>query len=848
VTFLNLIMLAGLVLVAAPVVIHLLNRHKAKAVEWAAMRFLLASLLAQRRRLLLEEIVLLALRCLLIAAVVMAMARPFLPTRAALPWSLVLLFFSGAAICAGTAGAVWKSVTLRRRLLLATASLLTIGILAAGVQGWLLKQAWFTPSGERDVVIIIDGSDSMRVNLDGRPLFQHAIEEAAAIIEKLNPGDAAGIILAGAQPRALVKSTTQDHAALQGILHHPEFKPAGGAMGVLESLNAAAAMLAESQNPIRRVILITDGQALNWDPQNVPRWSYLAQRLKALTPPPKLVCRILAPPPTYRNAGISGVHISRQVIGLDRPVEFEVTVRNSGLLPVLPGAVAFTVDDQAAGRESFAKELPPGASETVRFEHRFDKPGRHVTGFQLAYDDDLAADNVDSRAVDVLERLPVLIVNGASGSRPFETPAGLIQLALAPAASNDPALRSLIEPTVAEAADAALIDDLFRFRAIVLADVPRLPQAFANKLLAFVHNGGGLLVTAGSQVEAGFYNAFTSRAGEPFIPATFEARHTQPTGKTPLHLDLKSFTHPALRLVADTSHSDAGTQIIHAWWKLATDPRDASVHVCGQLENGDSFLVEREFGRGFVMLSALSLGAADSSLPAAKAYVPLIHEMVYYLAAPAACESNVKPGTEVAFELVQGAPRQLCNTSSAKPRSLSETREAPVVLPDGQQGAGLLIATGDHAVVRFSETLAPGLYRIQLPGNARAAAGGQDSLPFTVLRPPEESVLTRLSDADFASVRAQVDILPVRGQTEAIAAMGGGFPGLEIWKHLALIAFAAALAETALCRWIARQRRVHSAETVVLTTPADDLRARVARAQHLITATAQMKKQAVNRL
>ena len=43
-TFLNYIMLIGLAAVAIPILIHLLNRHKAKLVEWGAMRFLLASL------------------------------------------------------------------------------------------------------------------------------------------------------------------------------------------------------------------------------------------------------------------------------------------------------------------------------------------------------------------------------------------------------------------------------------------------------------------------------------------------------------------------------------------------------------------------------------------------------------------------------------------------------------------------------------------------------------------------------------------------------------------------------------------------------------------------------------
>ena len=42
--------LAGLLLVAVPIVIHLLNRRRFKTIEWAAMEFLLRALKKNRRR------------------------------------------------------------------------------------------------------------------------------------------------------------------------------------------------------------------------------------------------------------------------------------------------------------------------------------------------------------------------------------------------------------------------------------------------------------------------------------------------------------------------------------------------------------------------------------------------------------------------------------------------------------------------------------------------------------------------------------------------------------------------------------------------------------------------------
>ena len=89
-TFVNTAMLFGLLLIAVPILIHLLNRSRAKVLDWGAMRFLLASLTSQNRRILIEEIILLVMRCLLVALVVMAIARPFLSSRARVPWAIVL--------------------------------------------------------------------------------------------------------------------------------------------------------------------------------------------------------------------------------------------------------------------------------------------------------------------------------------------------------------------------------------------------------------------------------------------------------------------------------------------------------------------------------------------------------------------------------------------------------------------------------------------------------------------------------------------------------------------------------------------------------------------------------------
>src|SRR5947209_19116399 len=63
-----------------PVIIHLLNRKRFRVVTWAAMRFLLAAQRKNTRRMRLEQLLLLAVRTLLVLLLVLAMAS-------VMPWA-----------------------------------------------------------------------------------------------------------------------------------------------------------------------------------------------------------------------------------------------------------------------------------------------------------------------------------------------------------------------------------------------------------------------------------------------------------------------------------------------------------------------------------------------------------------------------------------------------------------------------------------------------------------------------------------------------------------------------------------------------------------------------------------
>ena len=75
-SFLNQGLLWGLLILAAPILIHLINLMRQRRVDWAAMEFLLASRKKNSTWIRLKELFLLLLRLAVVAAVVLILAQP----------------------------------------------------------------------------------------------------------------------------------------------------------------------------------------------------------------------------------------------------------------------------------------------------------------------------------------------------------------------------------------------------------------------------------------------------------------------------------------------------------------------------------------------------------------------------------------------------------------------------------------------------------------------------------------------------------------------------------------------------------------------------------------------------
>ena len=203
-SFLNPIMLAGLAAVSVPIIIHLLNRRRFQKVVWAAMRFLQNAVEQNQKRMRLEDMILLALRCLLIALLALALARP--------------------AILSNASGVFGQSK----------------------VTG----------------VIILDNSQSMGMNDGTATRFDKAKRAAEAALDSMPSGSATAVLFASDIAHGAIPEPTFDLNLARKTLR--EAPLTDRASDLFPALQAALETLSGRLALRKEVYLITDGQAAGW--------------------------------------------------------------------------------------------------------------------------------------------------------------------------------------------------------------------------------------------------------------------------------------------------------------------------------------------------------------------------------------------------------------------------------------------------------------------------------------------------------------------------------------------------------------------------------------------------------
>ncbi len=276
-------MLLGLAGVAVPIVIHLLNRLRQRRIDWAAMELLRRAMVLRSRRLRIEDLLLLALRCLAIVLIALAMARPSLRFAA----------------------------------------------------------ARYLGTGEHvGAVIAVDGSYSMGHRPGVASRFDQAVETAGHLTGALSPGDPVSLVLMGRRPRVLLRNTGLEPQRVHDRLAEAEPLPEPLAIG--PCLERLALLAAETRAPVRECYLITDAQAVTWS-----RLSDKARQILTDLSRETRIFLLPTPPDTGENLALARLELVSGSLRTGRVARFAAEVVNHGTRPRRGVAVSVLVGDAA---------------------------------------------------------------------------------------------------------------------------------------------------------------------------------------------------------------------------------------------------------------------------------------------------------------------------------------------------------------------------------------------------------------------------------------------------------------------------------------------------------------------
>ena len=243
---------------------------------------------------------------------------------------------------------------------------------------------------------------------------------------------------------------------------------------------------------------------------------------------------------------------------------------------------------------------------------------------EIEVEDALPFDDVRYAAVKVAPPLRVALVAGQAGSSPYASETYFLETALRLAVPGEVNLDSPFEPKAMAAAENGSLPNLSETQLVVLANVARVSSADAARLAEFVGGGGGLLVFTGDNVEADGYSALAAAGlgpGQIAGPAHATAVPWRLESWDPEHLVFRPFNDP--------EYGDLRQFAFRAITEVEPAPGAA---VLARFRGGRPAVIERRCGRG---KSLWFLSACDREWGdwcRSRLYLPLVHQMLAYLA------------------------------------------------------------------------------------------------------------------------------------------------------------------------------------------------------------------------
>lgn len=580
-----------------------------------------------------------------------------------------------------------------------------------------LRSAALGGGGEKAevaAVFVLDNSYSMAADWENASQYARARDAAGTLLRSLSDQSQAAVIHAWPTPANGPRCDllTTDHNSLDDAISRSEVSAVAGDLAA--AIVRAEELLEKAAGGQREIYVFTDLQKAAWRP--------LPERIEGRE---ATMIIINCGTGERENVAITkaDVVVARPAVGV--PLLLNVRVKNLGEHPKEGKAILYVDRQRYAER---AIRVGPAAEVATAFSIVFNSPGPHAGWVDLDINDILRFDNRRYFALDVPQRLRVGVVRDKPGAMPFLDESYFIL----------PALNPGIGPASPIAPEIMLRSELTRnplrnYRVLYLLNLPQLSPPEARALTRYVEDGGALVIFPGDAVAPEAWNtlAASHAPAAALLPARLgNVLPEKSDTADPVTLDKVDFKHPVFEPFRRLAPAFFNAVVMKHYFDLQVD-ETSGARALAWLSDGRPFLVERAAGEGGgkVLLFCTSATTAWSNLPARRLYLPLLHQITYYLARMHGTAGNVLPGRPVRFPALSRTPDlppsppdpAKAETSAAAAKTKSDPKDSSTIEvtdPRGLLKAASLEVRADnarHAV--FRDTARPGIYAWRRTGD-----------------------------------------------------------------------------------------------------------------------------------
>jgi hypothetical protein len=667
-------LLLGLLGLGLPVLAHLLGRERPQKIRFAAMRFVSPRepVITQRRAI--RDWPLLLIRLLLLALLVLVLARPVVGSEA------------------------------------------EVTVLAE----------------PHDAIVLLDASASMELIVDGRSERERARERLETLLEAMPPGSRIGLVIG--DPRApqvelteVAEGVTRIRARIDEWTDDPERGPRPGAWTLAEALPQAIGLLGQRQGDRPRVIYAIS------DPTGGGLGSLPAVAGEAITivPVPTRGRPGEAAPELPEHVGLREPSWAPAPELDPRAVRIEaIAHRFGGGDDQLEVGVALIIGDEEVAQTRVT--LDADGDAPIEFVHTpttaSTAPLRARLELLERAEDPLPIDDRRHLWLTAQDAIDVLVVNGDPSDTRSNDEIFFFATALSSSEAGMLEIRGLAPDQLEDQLRAG--DPLADVDLLVLANVRAPASELASKIVARVDQGMGLWISVGDRVSANEYNerfasvlplllreaVYTGTA-----PGRTEARSE---GLAPIHL-----AHPifAGMSAGEGGDLDLGATQTKRMFLLDPDPRRRS-DIALAFTSGAPALITREHGEGRVALLTTTIDRDWSDLPLRPGFVPLVVRTAHWLADASGAGTSGRLAIGASASLAQPTPYTvytpsgealpLAPESAGEPARFTRTDRPGhyrAVAREGDEAAELFVVEIDP---RESDTTPIAVVGTQLEGEA----------------------------------------------------------------------------------------------------------------------------------